>query len=359
MLTELTWWSRPLASATAALSAVKAELIKHVTARYTIPLLLDEIIVEIVSHLEPPAAARAALVCTHWCPHAMRVAYAHIILHSDTRTSVLLARTLNQYKSRHLIKHVRHLTVIHCFPYDYNAFVSMFDWLAYVSPGSLRTFRAVGEISIANLFSHCLAELHCPDVQILRESHIDHGSRSHLHSNRDFAETSSTEFLPSFIKRAWSTIRPIDIDLTFLCLAGQPATRLDQLRVLISLLTNDPSRGCSVWVALGRQLISNPWPNALQLFLASRVSTNCLCNTRERPLVQVGTGPDPEGVVQAAAFLRADGSLPTSTIDALLSRMCNLAHFPAWVNVRIFYFERVDSEEAPGCKECGVVEGAI
>ncbi|TFK87759.1 hypothetical protein K466DRAFT_98846 [Polyporus arcularius HHB13444] len=116
MSTELTWSS--WASVAATLSAVKDKFVEFITARYSDPRFFDDIVLEIVSYLDPPDAARAARVCTQWRPHATRVAYTHVILHTETYTSVLLARSLSESQS--LRGYVRHITIIHCFPSGIN-----------------------------------------------------------------------------------------------------------------------------------------------------------------------------------------------------------------------------------------------
>ncbi|KAI0696871.1 hypothetical protein C8T65DRAFT_29952 [Cerioporus squamosus] len=366
MSTEPTAWSR-WASVATTLSAVKAKVLEFLTAAKSDPRFFDDIVLEIVSYLDPPDAARAARVCRQWRTHATRVAYTHVFLHSETSKSVLLAQTLRG--SPLLRGYVRHVTIIHCFPTPANLriYTSMYGWLEALPEGSLRTFRAVCDDVLDYKLRSEPAVRTCPDLQILDEllgfrGRIIRKGRPHRHTaDVAFEESSSPEFSSRFFHNwtsVWSPAHPIAIDVTVVCPAEDPSVHQQQLRALIFRLFSDMSRDVDMFVAIGHQqntIDADLWSSEVMGLLNSRRTPQCLCTAPVNlPLTQPGIGP---AHALAAALLVAGGPLPSSTVETLLDRMGNLAQPPRWARLRIGYHK--ETAETRGCRECGIFQQSM
>ena len=352
-------WS-PWASLAATLTGVRDKVLEFVTTTYSDPRFIDDIVFEIVSHLDAPDAARAARVCRQWRDHAMHVAYTHVILHSETRTSILLSETLG--RSSHLRRHIRHVTIIHCFPaLNRRIYMSMFAWMEALPEGSLRTFRAVGDASLPHLLLLFPAVRSCPKMLLIGEAIHHPGSigvsERHRHTKvyEPTRESSllgfSSQFFPDWTC-VWSPHHTVAINDVAVVLASDEATvRLQQLQDLIVLFTNVSRNATACLVVGDAQMPSEPpvWSSEYIALLETLVAPGCLCVPPKGPLTRNEVGP---GNARAGAVMTMGSSLPPSTVQTLLSLMCKRDQPPEWIRLRIVYSRKGIRER--GCRDCGI-----
>ncbi|KAI0640330.1 hypothetical protein C8Q77DRAFT_1086018 [Trametes polyzona] len=100
------------------------------------PWFRDDVLYEIFSYLDPPDAAHAGLVCTHWYRNATQAMYRSVTLHASSRASHVLARMLRDRED--LRRRVRHLTVLHCTPFPQD---ELYEWVALLPARALATCR--------------------------------------------------------------------------------------------------------------------------------------------------------------------------------------------------------------------------
>ncbi|EIW63727.1 uncharacterized protein TRAVEDRAFT_41157 [Trametes versicolor FP-101664 SS1] len=101
--------------------------------------LPDDILYEVFSYLDPADAAQAGLVCAQWHRNAAQASYREVSLHTSSRFSRSLARTL--LNNPRLRRYVRHLAVVHCAPMPQE---HLYEWVYLLPPFSLKAFRIFG-----------------------------------------------------------------------------------------------------------------------------------------------------------------------------------------------------------------------
>lgn len=298
--------------------SLSAQLLEDVDSRRTETRLINDVLLEIFSYLDPADAARAGRVCMQWNRHSARATYTHVFLHSASSSSALLASTMSTYS--HLRAYVRRVTVVHCKELAMDVSRSLYGWMEGLDPGSLESFRYIG---YARGFEMILFVYKAVQTARHLQCLTLHGnlpSSWRLETPRDTCSTwhdsfihfSNSTFLADSLPLAGFDLNLSALNRSTVRLITGGETCMDHMRTLLPLLQDFIFHARAIYVTLRYTSCSTPSFNDI-LRLNERLpqrTLGCLCLA---PPVAILSSQCP-----AVSATVVGGQFPVETVGALL-----------------------------------------